>query len=86
MANRPLATYADAVALRNLTQRTSEEDLDRFSPADRAILDDLRITATAIVDAGPAAFDDADVVALLSKAGPVVDALTRLPCDGFLPS
>ena len=42
VADRPLATYADAVALRNVTQRTSDADLARFSPADQAILLDLR--------------------------------------------
>jgi hypothetical protein len=82
-AGSPLATFADAVAIREVVH-TAEPDLGRFSAADQATLLQFRDDLDAIVAAGAASFGADDVGTLLAGAATSVELLTRGPCDGFL--
>ncbi len=79
----PTATYADAVALDDVVQR-SQADLDRFSPGDQATLTAFAAQLAAVVAEGESNFDAADIGPLLSGAVQVVGILTNGECDGFL--
>jgi hypothetical protein len=79
----PLATYADAISLNNVTQRILS-DLDRFSPVDQATLQAAASTLAAIVADGSGNFDSADINTLLNTALTLVTISTQGECDGFL--
>ena len=79
----PVATYEDAVALDQVVQ-LGLDDLDRFDPADQAILTDFAALVAALVADGEANFDAGDIGPLLAGAAQVVNLLTSGECDGFL--
>jgi hypothetical protein len=82
-AGTPVATYDDAVAIREVLVK-GEAELVRFSTEQQAQLQQFRDDLDAIVSAGPGAFDDGDVGPLLSGAATAVSILTTGTCDGFL--
>jgi hypothetical protein len=74
------ATYDDAVAInRVLTQGLA--DIAVFPPADQEMLVTAQQQLSAIVTAGPDAFDPADIAVTLNAALNAINALTRLPCQ-----
>ncbi len=82
-AGPPVATYADAVGIRQVLIK-GEAELTRFSPQQQADLQQFRDDLDAIVAAGPGAFDDASIGPLLSGAATAVSILTTGNCDAFL--
>jgi hypothetical protein len=80
--NPALASYQDAVSVHDVFTR-AQADLALFSPADQALLTGILTSLTPIVQAGPGAFDQADVGVVLGAALNGIDALTRLPCQKF---
>ncbi|MBK5287195.1 MAG: M28 family peptidase [Acidimicrobiia bacterium] len=83
VANPPLATYADAVALGGVVDQAII-DIGRFTPAQQTQLQQFHDDVNAVVAAGPAQFDDSDIGPLLSGAAGAVNLLTSGTCDGFL--
>jgi hypothetical protein len=84
VSNSPLATYADAVALKR-TIDLLWQDRDRFSASDQATISDVRDDVSQMVADGQAAFGSDDVSTLLGDAATVVNSiLVKGPCDGFL--
>jgi hypothetical protein len=79
----PIATFNDAVVLNDVIN-AGISDLALFGPAEQTALLTAQSNINAIVAAGPGAFDNADMSALLVNAIEVLDALATLPCDGFL--
>jgi len=80
----PLATYEDAVVVATLFDRLLADLALLTPPQQTAFLGHLA-TVQGIVAAGPAAFDDAAMLAMLQATAPVVnDIVTSGPCDGFL--
>ncbi len=79
----PAATFDDAVALAKVTN-TGLPDLDRFPEPQRSQLLKWRDDLNAIVAAGPAQFDAADIGTILTGAVSAVSSLTLGDCDGFL--
>ena len=79
----PGATYGDAVSIRDLLVQ-AQPDFTRFSDADRVVSDQFVADLGVIVDAGPAAFDDAAVGRLLAGTVGIVDLWASGECDGFL--
>ena len=82
-SSNPLATFADAVVLTDAIDLL-QADLDMFTPAQAAQLTAFRDELHAIVDAGPAAFDSAEIGRLLSIAVTAVGYFTTGACDGYL--
>jgi Zn-dependent M28 family amino/carboxypeptidase len=80
--NPMLATYADAVSALHVFT-VAQVDQALFPPADQAVLQQILSDLTAVVQAGPAAFDQADVGIVLNAALQGIGALTRLPCQKF---
>jgi Peptidase family M28 len=78
----PLATYDDAVALRELADRALA-DLDRFDAGQQAALLAFDAALTDIVATGPAEFGPDDVSTVLSGAASAVGVFTSGDCDGF---
>lgn len=81
--NTPGATYGDAVSIHDLLVQ-AQPDFTRFSDADRVVSDQFVTDLGVIVDAGPAAFDDAAVGRLLAGTVGIVDLWASGECDGFL--
>lgn len=79
----PSATYDDAVAVLDMVER-SQADTDLLRPGDRPLVQGYLDELTAIVDAGPEAFDAPAVSRLLSGANDLVGAFTRTACSGYL--
>jgi Peptidase family M28 len=82
VSSTPLATYADAVALRVVVDR-GLADLDRFPPDEQAQLLAFDSDLAQIVAAGPAAFGPDDIGVLLSGAANLVRILASGECDSF---
>jgi hypothetical protein len=80
--NPMLASYADAVSVHHVFT-IAQSDLALFPPADQAVLQQILADLTGVVQAGPAAFDQADVGIVLNAALQGIGALTRLPCQKF---
>jgi hypothetical protein len=83
VGSNPIATYADAVALKLVTVH-STRDLKRFSPSDQASLLKFRDDVHAIVRDGAANFGNDDVNTLLGDAASAINILSTGTCDGFL--
>lgn len=81
--NTLLATYADAVALGQVVDQALV-DIGRFTPTQQAELQQFHDDLHAVIDAGPAQFDDSDIGPFLSGAANAVNLLTSGTCDGFL--
>ena len=79
----PLATYADALVLRDAINAL-QADLALFPPATATQLVGFRAELDTIADAGPAAFDATAIGRLLSISLATVGFFTQGPCDGFL--
>jgi hypothetical protein len=82
-ATNPLATFNDAVAIQTVTNGAIT-DIARFTPAQQEQLLKFRDDLNAVVAAGPANFDDADVSVLIGGAATAVNILTTGTCDGFI--
>ena len=82
----PLATYEDAVIVDDLFDRLSA-DLGLLTPQQQTAFLGHLATVQGVVDAGPEAFDNDAMLAVLLAAAPVVnDILSTGTCDGFLPT
>jgi hypothetical protein len=79
----PLATYDDAVALREVGDRALA-DLDRFDADQQAELLAFDAALADIVAAGPDEFGADDITTVLLGAATTVDIFTTGECDGFL--
>jgi hypothetical protein len=82
-ATNPLGTFNDAVTLQGVTN-SAISDLGRFTAAQQTQLLKFRDDLNAVVAAGPANFDDADIATLIGGAATAVGILTSGTCDGFL--
>ncbi len=82
-AANPVATFDDAAALA-ATTNAALPDLGRFTAAQLQQLQSFRDTLNAIVTAGPAAFDNNDVAAVIAGAAQSVQILSTGTCDGFI--
>jgi len=82
--NPAFATFDDAIVLREVIG-TGLTDLHVLPPADRARVVAIQAAVQAIVDAGPAAFDTADVQTLINAALDTIDLLTAMECPGRPP-
>ena len=78
--NPALATYADARAIHRVFAR-AQDDLLLFSPADRAVLEQIQRDLGAVVDGRPGAFGPGQAAVVLNAALQGIGALTRLPCQ-----
>ncbi|MCU1496610.1 MAG: peptidase [Acidimicrobiales bacterium] len=76
----PIATYEDARSMLAVVAR-AQPGLQDFSPAGRATVATFEGRLEAMVDAGPEAFDDEAVSALLGGSVQVVRLLTEGDCD-----
>jgi hypothetical protein len=83
VANSPLATYADAVALNDVVN-TAVVDIGRFDATQQQQLLDFKSLLNQTVADGAANFDANDIPPLLNGAVNAVNLLTSGPCDGFL--
>ena len=81
--DNPVATYQDAVSMLAVTQ-VGQVDFTLLPELDKATLDQYVADLQSMVDAGEAAFDDADIGPLLSGAANLVAALAGAECDGYL--
>ena len=79
----PAATYEDAQSMLAILEQ-AEPDFSRFSAADEAASQQFLTELSAIVDAGPEAFDDEATGTLLEGSVGIVSALSTGECDGFL--
>ena len=79
----PLATYADALVLRDAINAL-QADLALFPPATSTQLVGFQTELNTIADAGPAAFDATAIGRLLSISLATVGFFTQGACDGFL--
>lgn len=82
-ATNPVATFDDAAALAAVTNMAIG-DLGRFTAEQQTQLLAFRDNLNAIVAAGPGAFDNDDVAAVIGGAATAVQILTTGTCDGFL--
>jgi hypothetical protein len=82
-ATNPLATFNDAVTLQGVTN-SAISDLARFTPTQQTQLLKFRDDLNAVVAAGAANFDDADIATLIGGAATAVGILTSGTCDGFI--
>lgn len=81
--NPDLATYADAITLNTIFER-SAADLNRFTTPDRRSIKEVFAAVAAIVARGPAAFGGEDVGVLLSAAVDTLAAIeSSLACAGY---
>ncbi|MFZ4810739.1 MAG: M28 family peptidase [Ilumatobacteraceae bacterium] len=78
-AAAPVATYADAVALLDFAG-PAQADFGLLSNQAEADAKKLLADLQAIVDAGPAAFNDASIGTLLGGAAAFVEAVTQVAC------
>ncbi len=81
--NTPAATYDDAVTMFDVLT-AAQPDFSRFPAADKAIADQFVLDLGVMVDAGPEAFDAADVGVLLGGTVQIVTLWASGECDGFL--
>jgi Zn-dependent M28 family amino/carboxypeptidase len=81
--NAPGATYEDAVAIHSLLLQ-AQPDFPRFSAKGQVTAEQFVTDLGAIVDAGPAAFDDAAIGILLTGTIGIVELWSTGECDGFL--
>jgi hypothetical protein len=81
--NAPGATYEDAVAIHSLLLQ-AQPDFPRFDAEGQVTASQFVADLGAIVDAGPAAFDDAAIGTLLSGTIAIVELWSTGECDGFL--
>jgi hypothetical protein len=79
----PTSTYDDAAEILELVV-AAEPEFGLLGPAARAAIAQYLIDLQAIVDAGPAAFDDVADGILLGGAVVLVSALEELECDAFI--
>ncbi len=79
----PPATYDDAVSMFAVVDG-SQDDFDRFTPEQRALIEQFLTDLGAIVDAGAGSFDDAAVSTLLGGSVDLVGALSESACEGFV--
>jgi hypothetical protein len=79
----PTSSYEDAAELLELVA-AAEPDFGLLGPEARAASEQYLIDLQAIVDAGPAAFDDAANGTVLGGAVVLVSALAELDCDAFI--
>jgi hypothetical protein len=82
-ATAPGTNYDDASAMLNLVTN-AVVDLPLLDPDAQASAQQYIVDLQAIVDAGPAAFDDVSIGTVLNGAVALVDALTKGTCDGYL--
>jgi hypothetical protein len=75
----PISTYADAVAMLEIGT-TGAADFGTFNAAGQAAAEKFLPQVQALVDGGPAAFDDASVGTLLNASAAFVEALTSGGC------
>jgi len=83
VGNAPLATYADAQALRSVVDAAAV-DVGRFTPTQQTQLLAFQSLLQTVVNDGPGQFDQADITAVLGGAVNAVNLLTSGTCDGFL--
>jgi hypothetical protein len=83
IADTPLATYEDAVAMLALTL-VAHEDFALVSADTQDLLVGYIADLQQIVAEGAAQFDDADVGVVLTGAAGLVSGLTTTECDGYL--
>lgn len=74
--------YADAVVIADVVH-ASFGDLALFSSADQAFLQSADTQLQAVVAAGPGAFDQTAVSALIPLVVQLVDTLTHVACQRF---
>lgn len=79
----PLATFDDALALQSVTH-AAITDLARFTAEQQQQLLKFRDDLDAVVSAGAANFDSADIATLVGGAATAVSILTSGTCDGFI--
>jgi hypothetical protein len=82
-SDAPLVAFEDASEIRALVLRATP-DLDRFSAADRAAVEQFRAALDAMVDDGESAFDEDDARTLAAGTAALVEMFTAGDCDGFL--
>lgn len=80
VADAPVATYADAESMLAVVSR-AEPDFGRFSTEDQASARQFLADLQTMVDAGPEAFDEADVGVLLGGSAALVALLAEGDCD-----
>lgn len=84
--NPALATYEDAVSLNHVVQQGTE-DLRLFTVADQVTLRTVADDVAAIVEAGPDAFEGADVGVLLDAALTTLALVdSNLECANYVPA
>ena len=83
VADAPLATHDDATSMLAVVSR-AQPDLGRFPAPGQATVTQFLADLQAMVDAGPEAFDDADVGVLLGGSAALVELLSQGDCDGFV--
>lgn len=81
--NTPLASYGDAESVGHLLDLAIPTDLALLQPADQTAAVAAKAQVDQMVADGPAAFDSADIGALLGVASNMITALTRVPCQPF---
>jgi hypothetical protein len=83
VADTPLATYDDALALLPVVNKgLADEDMFTGTPHDQLL--QFHDDVNRIVDEGRANFGDDDVITLLTDAANAIENTTTLACDGFL--
>tara|TARA_R110000823_G_scaffold47903_9_gene121831 strand:- start:17847 stop:18998 length:1152 start_codon:yes stop_codon:yes gene_type:complete len=82
VAGSPLATFEDAVTLDALLQ-LAVTDINRFDPADQAVIMANASSMASIVAGGSAGFDASDISATLGIAVQLVSLLATGTCEGF---
>lgn len=83
-ATAPPVVFEDAEHLLEVFDQAVANDLDLFAPADATVVEQFHTDLTAIVAAGPAAFDGPAIGTLLTGVAAAIELLVELPCDGFL--
>lgn len=81
--NNPLASYGDAESVAHLLDLAIPTDLALLQTADQTAAVAAKAQVDQMVADGPAAFDSADIGALLGVASNMITALTRVPCQAF---
>jgi len=76
------AVYTDAAAISQVLE-AARADNQLFSADDNQLIAQVRDRTAAAVAAGPAAFDNTDILTLLGDTIAVVNALTRIECRRF---
>lgn len=78
------ATYEDAVTLGEVIDRAVAADLGLFPSYAQSQILSAKDTVDAIIAAGPGAFDVFTGLQLVLAAVDVIDALSTIPCNGFV--